>query len=293
VRCSIGGAIAFRKREVTTLKSICALTTTSVLCIFAAHGKADTLGTADTYAVLGATTVTNTGSSVLSGNVGVYSGTAITGFPPGEVINGTTYSGTAQALAAQIDAVAGFTSLNALPSTSNLTGQNLGNMVLTPGVYTYSSSAELSGGPLTLNFEDLNGATIVLQIGSTLTTANGSSVLVENLGTNDNVYYDVGSSATLGTSSVLLGDIIAEDSITLTTGADITCGSAIALTGAVTLDTNTITNCSVTGSDVSSVGDPIVTDPPPPTLTPEPGAFVLLSTGLLAGAGFFRRKFFA
>ena len=273
------------------MKSICALTATSALCLFAAQGKADTLGTASTYAVLGATTVTNTGSTVLSGNLGVYSGTAITGFPPGDVINGSTYAATAEALAAQVDALTGFTSLNALPSTGNLTGQNLGGLVLTPGVYTYSSSAELSGGPLTLNFEDLNGATIVLQIGSTLTTASGSSVLVENLGTNDNVYYAVGSSATLGTNSTFLGDILAEDSVALTTGANITCGSAIALTGAVTLDTNNITNCSASGSDVSSTIDTVVNGPP--TVTPEPGAFVLLSTGLLAGAGAFRRRFFA
>ena len=235
------------------MKSICVLTATSALCLLTAQGKADTLGTASTYAVLGATTVTNTGSTVLSGNLGVYSGTAITGFPPGEVINGSTYAATPEALAAQVDALTGFTSLNALPSTGNLSGQNLGGMVLTPGVYTYSSSAELSGTPLTLNFEDLNGATIVLQIGSTLTTASASSVVVENLGTNDNVYYAVGSSATLGTNSTFLGDIIAEDSVALTTGANITCGSAIALTSAVTLDTNTITNCSASGSDISSV----------------------------------------
>jgi hypothetical protein len=280
------------------MRSICALTATTALCFITAQGKADTLGTAGTYAVLGATTVTNTGSTVLSGNLGVYSGTAITGFPPGEVINGSTYAGTAQALSAQIDALTGFNSLNLLSSTGNLTGQNLGGLVLTPGVYTYASSAELSGGPLTFNFQDLNGATIVLQIGSTLTTASSSSVVVENLGNNDNVFYAVGSSATLGTNSTFLGDIIAEDSVSLTTGADITCGSAIALTGAVTLDTNNITNCSANGSDLSSVvTSPIGNGPPtgndPPTVTPEPNALVLLSTGLLATAGFFRRKLFA
>ena len=148
-----------------------------------------------------------------------------------------------------------------LPSTGDLSGQNLGGLVLTPGVYTYSSSAELSGNQLTFDFQDLNGATIVLQIGSTLTTASGSSVVAENLGTDDNVYYAVGSSATLGTNSSFLGDIIAQDSVALTTGANITCGSAIALTGAVTLDTNTITNCSANGSDVSSTVSSITGDP--------------------------------
>ena len=129
------------------MKSICVLTATSALCLLTAHGKADTLGTASTYAVLGATTVTNTGSSVLSGNLGVYSGTAITGFPPGEVINGSTYAGTAQALSAQIDALTGYNSLNLLSSTGNLTGQNLGGLVLTPGVYTYSSSLNSPAPP--------------------------------------------------------------------------------------------------------------------------------------------------
>jgi len=270
------------------MKLVSALATLSIIGFFAASGRADTLGAADTYAVLGATTVTNTGSSVLSGNLGLSPGTSITGFyPAGEVINGSIYSGpTSSAAAAQTDALTAFTSLNALPSTENLSGTNLGGLVLTPGVYAYSSSAELSGSPLMLNFEDLNGATIILQIGSTLTTGSNSTVDVENLGTDDNVYYAVGSSATLGTGTVLLGDILAQDSITVNTGADITCGSAIALTGAVTLDNNTITNCSATGSDVSS-------EMAPPAVTAEPETLLLLSTGLLLGAGFFHRRLFA
>jgi Ice-binding-like len=269
------------------MKIVSILTVLSFIGLFTASGRADTLGTADTYAVLGATTVTNTGATVLSGDLGLSPGTSITGFyPAGEVINGSIYSGpTSPAAAAQIAATTGYTTLAALPSTENLSGTNLGGLVLTPGVYTYSTSAELSGSPLTLNFEDLDGATIVLQIGSTLTTGSNATVAVENLGTDDNVYYDVGSSATLGTGTVFLGDILATDSITLNTGADITCGSAIALTGAVTLEDNTISNCSSSGSDVSSTVSTSV--------APEPSAIWLLSTGLLAGAGLFHRRLFA
>lgn len=263
---------------VKTVQTFIAL---SAFLLLAATSQADTLGTAGTYAVLGASTVTNTGSSVLSGDLGLAPGTSITGFPPGTVINGVINQTNTAATTAQTDATNFYNYLIGLPSTGNLSGQDLGNMTLTPGVYTYTSSAGLTG-PLMLNFEGQNNANIVLQIDSTLTTANASTVSVENLGTNDNVYYAVGSSATLGTYSTFLGDIIAMDSVTLTTGANITCGSAIALTGAVTLDTNNITNCSASGSDVSSTV--------PTSVTPEPGALVLLSTGLLAGAGLLRRR---
>lgn len=269
--------------EVIPLKSVQTFIALSAFLLLAATSKADTLGTAGTYAVLGASTVTNTGSSVLSGNLGLAPGTSITGFPPGTVINGVINQTNTAATTAQTDATSFYNYLLGLQSTGNLSGQDLGNMTLTPGVYSYASSAGLTG-PLTLNFQDLSNQNIVLQIGSTLTTASASTVSVENLGTNDNVYYAVGSSATLGTSSTFLGDIIAMDSVTLTTGANISCGSAIALTGAVTLDTNNISNCSASGSDVSSAM--------PISATPEPGALLLLSTGLLAGAGVLRRRLF-
>jgi hypothetical protein len=150
----------------------------------------------------------------------------------------------------------------------------------------YSTGAALlpSGDVLTLNFEDENSEDIVLQITSSLTTGSFSAVDVENVGTDDNVYYEVVSSATLGSYSVLQGDILAGDSVFLDPYADITCGSAIALTGAVTLSSNDITNCSATGSDVTAVNV---------TPTPEPGALLLLSTGLIAGAGVLRRRLFA
>ena len=243
------------------------------------------LGTADSFAVLAASTVTNTGSSVLSGNVGLYSGSAITGFALGTVVNGSTYIADGVAMTAQADALHGYNFLASLPSTHNLTGQDLGGMTLNPGVYLFSSSAQLTG-PLTLDFQGLNDANTVFQIGSTLTTATGSTVNIINQGIGDNLYYQVGSSATLGTGTSLQGDILAETSITLNTGASISCGSAIALNGAVTLDTNAINNCSSPGSNITS--SPDTTSP-----VPEPGTFALLSTGLLGAAGIMRRRFTA
>jgi hypothetical protein len=233
------------------------------------------LGTADTFAVLGASTVTNTGNTVLNGNLGLYPGTSITGFPPGTV-NGTTYINNGVAMQAQADALTWYNFLAAMPSTSNLTGQDLGTLTLTPGVYTFSSSAQLTG-PLTLDFGGVNNANIIFQIGSTLTTASASSINVINPGLNNNIYWQVGSSATLGTTTAFAGNILADQSITLNNSATINCGSAIALNGAVTLDTNTVSACSNGG--ISPV--------------PEPGTFGLMATGILGAVGVLRRRLIA
>ena len=231
--------------------------------------------------------MTNTGPSLLSGNLGLYPGSSITGFTPRVVTNGSMYVGNGVAMTAQADALAGYTLLKGRAPNQVLTGQDLGGMLLTPGVYFFASSAQLTGA-LTLDFQGVNNADVVFQIGSTLTTASGSTVNIIHQGLNDNVYYQIGSSATLGTGSTLQGDLLANTSITLTTGADITCGSAIALNGAVTLDTNRITNCSTTGSDVTPVGGSSTASP-----VPEPDTFGLLATGLLGAAGAFRRRFAA
>ena len=203
------------------------------------------LGTAQNFGVLGGSTVTNTGATTVNGNVGVSPGSAVTGFPPGVVIGGAIHSNDAVAMQAQNDLTTAYNNIAATPCTVDLTGQNLGGLTLTPGVYCFSTSAQLTGA-LTLDALGNPNALFLFKIGSTLTTASGSSVRVINNGGNscDKVYWQVGSSATLGTGTSFTGDILALSSITLTTGAN-TNGRALARNGAVTLDTNTVNTCGV------------------------------------------------
>jgi uncharacterized protein with beta-barrel porin domain len=216
------------------------------------HAQAPALGTVRNFVVLGASTVTNTGSSILSGtaanpgNLGVSPGSAITGFPPG-ILTGpgaTIHLNDAVAIQAQIDLTNVYNILANRPTTVNLTGQNLGGLTLVPGVYNFTSSAQLTGA-LTLNGLGNPNSVFIFNIGSTLTTASASAVTLINGAQGGNVFWKVGSSATLGTTTSFTGDILANASITLNTGAKITCGAAWASTGAVTLDTNTISLCDL------------------------------------------------
>lgn len=205
---------------------------TSALC---SPTNADILGTAQPFAVLAGSAVTNTGPTVIEGNLGVWPGTAITGFPPGLVTNGTIHASDAVAMQAQSDVTTAFNSLAGMAVTQDLTGQDLGGMTLTPGVYFFSTSAQLTG-TLTLNTLGNPNSLFVFQIGSTLTTASNSIVTTIN-GPNDcQIYWQIGSSATLGTGTSFQGNILALASITLNTGATIVDGRALARNGAVTLD---------------------------------------------------------
>jgi hypothetical protein len=245
------------------------------LLVFSAFAKSDDsvhLGTAGSYAVLAGSTVTNTGSSVLAGNLGVWPGTAVTGFPPGIVTKGTIHAGDAAAAQAQSALTTAYNAAMGLSPTATLTGQDLGGMVLTPGVYFFASSAQLTG-TLTLNNLGNPNALFVFQIGSTLTTASNSSVIFSNSLADPNVFWQVGSSATLGTTTAFQGNILALTSITLNTGATIGCGSALARNGAVTLDSNVIGGGCRSESTV-----------------PEPGTMGLLGTGLAILAGAARRR---
>lgn len=199
-----------------------------------------TLGAAQSFSVLAGSAVTNTGSSVITGDVGISPGTSVTGFPPG-IVNppGTIHTTDALAASAQTDATTAYNYAVAQPTTTDLTGQNLGGLTLTPGVYSYSSSAQLTG-TLTLNAQGDPNAFFFFKIGSTLTTASNSMVLYTNGAQPCNVVWAVGSSATLGTGSTFAGTILAKTSITATTGA-IVDGRLLAK-AAVTLDSNTINN---------------------------------------------------
>jgi hypothetical protein len=231
------------------------------------------LGTANNFAVLAGSAVTSTGNTVINGDLGLYPGTSVTGFPAG-IVNGTMHVTDAVAQQAQNDLTTAYNQAAGLaPTGGNLTGEDLGGLTLTPGVYFFSSSAELTG-TLTLNDLGNPDAVFVFQIGSSLTTASGSSVVTENGGDfpGISVFWQVGSSATLGTTTAFEGNILALTSITADTGATDLDGRLLARNGAVTLDDNTITA-------------------PPAESVPDTGSTILLLGSALAALIAFERRF--
>ena len=196
------------------------------------------IGTATSFAVLANSAVSNTGPSTVNGDLGISPGNSVTGFPPGTV-NGVLHVADAVALQAQNDVTTAYNDLAGQIPCTDLTGQDLGGLTLNEGIYCFSTAAQLTGN-LTLDAQGNAAAVFIFQIGSTLTTASGSSVTTINSGTGCNVWWQVGSSATLGTTTAFQGNILALASITLNTTATIIPGRAFARTGAVTLDTNTI-----------------------------------------------------
>jgi hypothetical protein len=191
------------------------------------------LGTALNFTVLGGSTITNTGPTVVTGELGLRPGSALTGFPPG-VVTGAKHIADGVALQAKNDLVTAYNDAANARTTASLTGQNLGGKKLVPGVYRFSSSAQLTGS-LTLSGRGV----FIFKIGSTLTTASSSVVRLTNGAQACQVFWQVGSSATLGTATRLQGNLMALTSITLTTGANVT-GRVLARNGAVTLHTNAI-----------------------------------------------------
>jgi type VI secretion system secreted protein VgrG len=223
---------------------------------------APSLGTASVYAALGSSTVTCTGGSIITGDVGVSPGSAITGFPNSCTdTNGSLEAGNAAALQAWHDAALAYAFLIAEPCTNNLSGQDLGGMTLGSGVYCFSSSAELTG---TLNLT--GSGPWIFQIGSTLTTATGAIVEFDGVKFTPGVcsspvpglFWAIGSSATLGTGTQFQGTLISLISDTVVTGTNVS-GGVFALTGAVTLDNNTIDACASSGGITPSAGTVKVT----------------------------------
>lgn len=194
------------------------------------------------FTVLAGSTVTNTGPTVVTGDLGVSPGAAVTGFftvdgGPGTV-SGTIDQGGPVAAQAQSDLTVAFNDAAGRPGGISVSG-NLGGQTLAPGVYKSTSSLAISSGDLTLDALGDGNAVFIFQIASTLTVTSGRQVILRGGAQASNVFWQVGSSATLGTSSVFKGIIMADQSITMDTGASLE-GRALTRVAAVTLDTNDI-----------------------------------------------------
>jgi len=201
------------------------------------------LGRAANFAVLGGSGVTNTGNTNVTGDVGVSPGTAVTGFPPGIVVTGSGTIHTNNDVPsqnAQADALVAYNDAVARTQCLITVAGNLGGQTLAPGLYKSMSSLEISSGDLTLDAGGNANAVYIFQVSSTLTTTSGLKIILAGGAQAKNIFWAVGTSATLGTTSVFQGTIIASASITLTTGATLN-GRALALNAAVALDTNTVT----------------------------------------------------
>lgn len=233
------------------------------------------LGTADSFAVLAGSTVTNTGSTVITGNLGLTPGTSVTGFPPG-TISGSQQIANALAIQAQTDLTAAYNNAAGQTVTATVPAE-LGGTTKTAGVYDSGSGTFAVTGTLTLDAQGNPNAIFIFKTASTLTTAGGSNIILANGAQACNVFWEVGTSATLGTNSTFKGNVLALSSITLTTGANVE-GRVLARNGAVTLDTNSVTRavCAVAATLTPTPTATIAATPTPsssftPTPTTTPG----------------------
>ena len=272
-----------------------------ILSVLAVNAHAQSiLGNASSFAVLGGSTVTNVPTSTITGNVGVWSSggaNAITGFtsPSDSQVTGTVYPGGAVPMAAQGSLTTALTDLGALSSVGTLIGSNLSlDGPLAPGVYSVAAATSNLTGTLTLAGTGSANDTWVFLMSSTLITSSGSKVVTTDAPGTGNVFWDVGSSATIASGTTFYGNILASTSISMVTGATDLCGSALASTGAVTLQMNKIsTGCNGGVSATTSGGVTTVTVPTPSggTITatvPEGGSTLLYLCAFLLPLGAMR-----
>lgn len=223
-----------------------ALGTAILLCFFGLIGQVEAattvgLGTADGFTVLAGSTITNTGPSTIDGDIGVSPGSAVTGFPPG-TITGTQQVTNAVAVQAQVDLATAYANAAGQPPVSTVPTE-LGGTTKTAGVYDSAAGTFGVSGTLTLDAQGDPDAVFIFKASSTLITAAASSVVLANGAQACNIFWQVGSSATLGTNSALKGSVLAFTSITLNADAAVE-GRLLARNGAVTLDTNIITKAT-------------------------------------------------
>ena len=244
------------KRFINMMGNVAAANPFLPLLTFSAGGVLALLGPATTYSTFAAQ-INNTGTSLLQGNVGVSTGT-VTGSPT--VSGGVINAGNTSAAAALAAIAATYANLAGKTGGTVLTGQNLGGKTLTAGVYTYAGAAALTG-TLTFDAQNNPNAVFIIQVGTALTTAANAQVVLLNGATSQNVYWQVGSNATLGADTAFAGTILALDNITLGAGAS-NNGALLAQTGTLTLNTNIVSPAPV---------NPAVVPPTPLSLVVTPG----------------------
>jgi hypothetical protein len=197
------------------------------------------LGGSSNYAVLAGSSVTNTGATNVTGDLGLSPGTSVGGFPPGILTGSLLINGTLSTQA-KLDLTTAYNYAAGLTSTDIVTlSGNIGGLTLTPGLYKSTSSLSISSGDLTFDAKGNAGAIFVIQIASSLTTTSGRKVFLSGGALAANIFWQVGSSATFGTTSVFKGTVMAMQSITFNTGATLD-GRALARTGGITMSGNTI-----------------------------------------------------
>jgi len=235
------------------------------------------LGTAASFAVLAGSTVTNTGPSIISGNLGLDPGTAVTGFPPGKVIKGTQHVADAVALQAQADLKTAYN--DAAGRTPATTESTLGGKTLAPGVYKATSTLSLTG-KVVLNAHGNANAVFIFQVGSSLLTASSSTVSLAGGAQACNVFWQVGISATLDTNTTFVGTIMALTSAALDTGATV-AGRVLARNAEVSLDDNLITvpTCATTSTTTTSTAGATTTTSTGSSSTTTPPGVPVSPTG--------------
>ncbi|MFN2464677.1 MAG: ice-binding family protein [Candidatus Dormibacteria bacterium] len=282
MRLDTRGARGSNLRRSLGLAGLLAVTALALIdptAALAVTGTAPGLGVATSFAVLAGSAVTNTGASVISGDLGVSPGSAVTGFPPGTVVNGTMHVTDATATQAQSDLATAYNNAAGQPCTDEsgkVLGQDIGSnsaSALPPGVYCFSTSAQLTGAL------HLNGPGVyIFQIATTLTTAPASSVVLENNASSCQVFWQVGSSATLDTTTAFAGTIMALASITINDGV-VLDGRALARNGQVSMINDRITRPSCGQASSSTT----VTSSANPSTAGQPVTFTATVSGASSG----------